>query len=73
MFDREGKYNNRFYCSQHFGLPGTQQTRSRRKYEQKTETDMGIKQVILNKTPEKVKQYSCTFLDNIIHNWYYLD
>ncbi|XP_050523688.1 F-actin-monooxygenase Mical isoform X2 [Daktulosphaira vitifoliae] len=55
MFDREGKYNNRFYCSQHFGLPGTQQTRSRRKYEQKTEPDMSIKQVILNKTPEKTK------------------
>ncbi|XP_050425009.1 F-actin-monooxygenase Mical isoform X2 [Adelges cooleyi] len=56
MFDREGKYNNRFYCSQHFGLPGTQQTRSRRKYEQnKTEPDMGIKPIILDKTPEKIK------------------
>lgn len=55
MFDREGKYDNRFYCSQHFGLPGTQQMRSRRKLEQKTEHDLGIiKPIVLDKTHEKV-------------------
>jgi len=53
MYDREGKYNNRFYCAQHFGMPGTQQMRSRRILQQKTELDFGIKP-ILTKTPEKV-------------------
>ncbi|VVC28632.1 Hypothetical protein CINCED_3A006155 [Cinara cedri] len=54
MYDREGKYDNRFYCSQHFGMPGTQQMRARRKLEQKTEPDL-IKPIVLNKTPEKTK------------------
>ncbi|XP_022161142.1 F-actin-methionine sulfoxide oxidase Mical isoform X2 [Myzus persicae] len=55
MYDREGKYDNRFYCSQHFGMPGTQQMRSRRKLEQKTEPDLGIKPIVLAKTPDKIK------------------
>ncbi|XP_025414741.1 F-actin-monooxygenase Mical isoform X3 [Sipha flava] len=55
MYDREGKFDNRFYCSQHFGMSGTQQMRSRRKLEQKTEPDLGIKPFILDKTVEKTK------------------
>lgn len=58
MYDREGKYDNRFYCSQHFGMPGTQQMRSRRKLEQKTEPDLGIKPIVLANTPDKVC-YAC--------------
>lgn len=23
-FDRDGKYGSRFYCAQHFGMPGVQ-------------------------------------------------
>uniref|UniRef100_A0A8D8W3X7 F-actin monooxygenase n=1 Tax=Cacopsylla melanoneura TaxID=428564 RepID=A0A8D8W3X7_9HEMI len=30
-FDREGKYGHRFFCTQHFGLPGTMKMRARRK------------------------------------------
>ena len=26
-FDRDGKFGSRFFCTQHFGLPGTQRLR----------------------------------------------
>ncbi|KAI5701118.1 hypothetical protein M8J75_006235 [Diaphorina citri] len=32
-FDREGKFGHRFFCTQHFGLPGTMKMRARRKNE----------------------------------------
>jgi len=39
-------------------MPGTQQMRSRRKLEQKTEPDLGIKPIVLAQAPDKVG-YSC--------------
>uniref|UniRef100_A0A1B6D4D3 F-actin monooxygenase n=1 Tax=Clastoptera arizonana TaxID=38151 RepID=A0A1B6D4D3_9HEMI len=33
-FDRDGKFGSRFFCTQHFGLPGTQRMRVRRKSEE---------------------------------------
>lgn len=66
-FDREGKFGNRFFCTQHFGLPGTMKMRARRKNEDirtphristsNVDTTKSPAQVppVIPKTPEMVK------------------
>lgn len=50
MFDREGKYGNRFYCNQHFGLSGTIKQRIAKNQEKYSRPSTKPKV----KTPEKV-------------------
>ncbi|XP_069686571.1 F-actin-monooxygenase Mical isoform X3 [Periplaneta americana] len=61
-FDREGKFGSRFFCTQHFGLQGTQRLKMRRKSEElKSVIDKeNIPAQSTPKTPEKAKSLSET-------------
>lgn len=53
MFDKKGKYGNRFYCNQHFGLPGTMKQKLTKNQERAQRLSLSKQKM---KSPEKVSK-----------------
>lgn len=57
-FDRDGKYGSRFFCTHHFGMPGTLKMKTARKSEE-LRNILGKenipRQLTIAKTPDKVQ------------------